>query len=204
MNKQAFLYELQHKLKRLPAEEVDNAITYYEEYLSDAGQQNEANAIEALGSPSFVAAKIIGEYAINDANSVDFVYEKEKRGKNRSRLSPLTISIIAVCASPVAIPVVVSVLAIVVATAICVLALGVSAASVATAGIACVLVSLWLITTSFSTALLYFGVGIFAFALGIASTASVVKLSKLIVKGLQKWIGGILIKNRSMYGRREK
>jgi uncharacterized membrane protein len=59
--------ELRKRLKRLPPDEIESAINYYQEYFDDAGAQNESQTVATLGKPSVVASKIIGEYAINDA-----------------------------------------------------------------------------------------------------------------------------------------
>jgi len=69
MNKTEFLDQLKRKLKNLPADEAAAALSYYEEYLSDAGPENEAATIAALGTPAEVATTIIGEYASKEVGA---------------------------------------------------------------------------------------------------------------------------------------
>jgi len=63
MNRQLFMEELKRKLKRLPVEEFDSAVSFYNEYFDEAGPENEQNVIGQLGTPADVAAKIICEFA---------------------------------------------------------------------------------------------------------------------------------------------
>lgn len=58
MNKQQFMAELKQLLGELPAEERDEALSYYEDYFADAGEGNEDRIIAELGSPEKVAYTI--------------------------------------------------------------------------------------------------------------------------------------------------
>lgn len=55
-----FLQQLENYLHTLTKEERENALSYYREYLEEAGE-DAASAIEALGSPQSVAERIIAE-----------------------------------------------------------------------------------------------------------------------------------------------
>lgn len=55
MNKSEFLAQLAQQLRGLPDEERDEALSYYSEYLDEAGEENEEAAIEELGGPETVA-----------------------------------------------------------------------------------------------------------------------------------------------------
>lgn len=60
MNKTEFLAELRRRLaERMSGEELADALSYYEEYLADAGPEGEQEAIEALGSADAVAAQVL-------------------------------------------------------------------------------------------------------------------------------------------------
>ena len=183
MNRNEFIKELRHRLKRLPQEETENAVSYYEEYFNDAGAENEARTIEALGSPLAVASRIIGEYAINDTTKV----------KARKR-NVMLITILAVCASPVALPLALALAVIVLSVGIVFLAVTVSFASVALAGFLTVVIGFWAFTADFATRVLYLGLGLFVTALGAAITWAIMRLGKLSFRGLQIWLGKILIR----------
>lgn len=61
MNKEIFIRRLRDALSPLSDEEIENAVQYYEEYFADAGEENQADVIEALGSPEAIAENIIRE-----------------------------------------------------------------------------------------------------------------------------------------------
>lgn len=61
MNKYDFLSRLRNALSSLPQEERDAAMNYYEEFFSDAGEDNEQAVIASLGSPEELARSIIDE-----------------------------------------------------------------------------------------------------------------------------------------------
>lgn len=58
MRKEEFLRRLNALLSDLGEEERREALTYYEEYFADAGVENEAEILSALGSPEQVAEQI--------------------------------------------------------------------------------------------------------------------------------------------------
>ena len=55
MRRTEFLEELGRLLADLPEEERKAAILYYDDYLQDAGQENEQDVIRELGGPEKVA-----------------------------------------------------------------------------------------------------------------------------------------------------
>lgn len=62
MSKTEFLAQLRTKLAgRMDEEELSSALSYYEEYLEDAGPEREQEVLEELGSPETVAAQVLGE-----------------------------------------------------------------------------------------------------------------------------------------------
>ena len=62
MNRVEFLAELEQRLSGIPEEERQAAIQYYADYLADAGEENETEAIRELGSPEKVAESIKADY----------------------------------------------------------------------------------------------------------------------------------------------
>ena len=61
MNKYEFLAQLRNALSSVPLEEREAAMSYYEEFFSDAGEENEQAVIASLGSPEELARSIINE-----------------------------------------------------------------------------------------------------------------------------------------------
>lgn len=62
MRRTEFLEELGRLLADLPEEERKAAILYYDDYLQDAGQENEQDVIRELGGPEKVTATIRADY----------------------------------------------------------------------------------------------------------------------------------------------
>ncbi|NBH73549.1 hypothetical protein D3Z51_16345 [Clostridiaceae bacterium] len=58
MDRKDFMKELEYLLQDIPAGEKEDAIAYYRDYLEDAGDEHEADAIREFGSPERVAAII--------------------------------------------------------------------------------------------------------------------------------------------------
>ena len=55
MTKTEYMKVLSKKLRRLPKEDYERAVEYFEEYFADAGPENEQKAIEDLGTPEEAA-----------------------------------------------------------------------------------------------------------------------------------------------------
>lgn len=80
MSKQEFLDELKIRLVNIPEAERSEALCYYEDYFADAGEENEAQVIEALGSPQKVADQIKAAYRgqnIEDGEFTETGYNTE-------------------------------------------------------------------------------------------------------------------------------
>ena len=58
MNRTEFMRELEYLLQDIPEEEKEEALSYYRDYLEDAGEENEDAVIGEFGSPERVAAII--------------------------------------------------------------------------------------------------------------------------------------------------
>ena len=104
MERNEFLSALRERLKNLPAEEADAALRYYEEYLDEA--ENEEEAIRSLGSPEEIAARILADYVQQDAAKpaapVPAVKEepKETTAKKHDPWKTVGLIFVLICASP--------------------------------------------------------------------------------------------------------
>ena len=58
MNRREFIARLKEEISRLPQEEIEAAVEYYEEYFDEAGADKEQDVLERLGSPKKVASQI--------------------------------------------------------------------------------------------------------------------------------------------------
>lgn len=59
MNRKEFMEQLERLLADLPDGDREDAIAYYHDYFDEAGEENEAEVIQELGSPGKVAATIM-------------------------------------------------------------------------------------------------------------------------------------------------
>lgn len=97
MDRKEFLKELYIALGRLPEDEKRNAMAYYNEYLDDAGAENEEQALKDLGSVREIAARINAEFAIKDM---------EAHPKSTAKgLNAVLVVLLAIFASPIAVPI---------------------------------------------------------------------------------------------------
>lgn len=68
MNRIEFMERLTRLLSDLPENERNEALQYYNDYLDDAGVENEQEVLDALGTPEQLAASI--RNGLNDENAV--------------------------------------------------------------------------------------------------------------------------------------
>ena len=61
--------ELRERLDRLPSDEREEALAYYEEYFDEAGVDHEQDVIRELGSPASVASRIYADRAVKAARA---------------------------------------------------------------------------------------------------------------------------------------
>ena len=96
MTKKEYMKKLAYQLRRLPKEDFDKAMYYFEEYFEDAGIENEQKAIDDLGAPEEAASALILDLAQENA-------VKPPKTMKR-RFSALWIAILALFAAPIALP----------------------------------------------------------------------------------------------------
>jgi uncharacterized membrane protein len=77
VTKSEYLDEVRYNLSVLPKDEVDMAIRFYDEYLTDA--ENEAEAMEELGKPYHLAKSVISEQS---AFTRSAMYIEHKQTRN--------------------------------------------------------------------------------------------------------------------------
>lgn len=75
MTRQEFLDKLSAKLDKLPAEERENALDYYNEIFMDAGEENEEKTAEEIGSIDDIARQIYTENGIDPDGKPKFMME---------------------------------------------------------------------------------------------------------------------------------
>jgi len=178
--------QLKKHLRKLPFDEVKEAVDYYEQYFDDAGEENEQAVLSELGSPSAVASQIVASFAAKDT------------GKSVQKgLSTAWMTILAIFATPAAQPVAlaVAVLAfvLVVVMLIVVYSIGGAGVGLVAGGIMGVVTGGSVVLRSFSTALFFFGLGLIASGIGLAIITGTVKLSRIGFAWLAKNVGEFIL-----------
>ena len=187
MNKHEFMSQLKKHLRKLPFDEVKEVVEYYEQYFDDAGEENEQAVLMELGSSSAVASQIIASYAAKDSG------KSAKHG-----LSTAWQVILAVFASPIALPlalaVVILALALVITMIAIVISIGATGIGLLASGIVSGVTSVSIVMQSLSTALFFLGLGLAASGIGLAIMIGTVKLSKICFDTLAKNVGKFILR----------
>lgn len=177
MNKQEYMKQLRERLKRLPKEDFARAIEYYEEYFAEAGEENEAKAIEDLGSPKETADQIICDMALN--------YSKEPVRNVRTGMNGLWVALLALFAVPIALPLlfsgVVLVMAALVAVWALLLALLVMAGCVVIAGPLTMIAGFSVLAKSVPVFLCCVGMGLLQVGIGAVLTYGIYLLCRRLM-----------------------
>lgn len=164
MNRSEFLKKLEQGLARVPKEEREAVLDYYNEYFDDAGPENEAKVIEGLGSPAQIAAGIKADSAVKQLQT-------DNKPSMKKGISAVWLVILAILAAPIALPLAVgaaalaiglliALIGIIVALIACVVAFFVGGIVVIAAGIA-------VMATSVPTAIFSVGVGMLVLGVSI-------------------------------------
>jgi len=179
MTKTAFLAELHRRLSVMPLAEAEAAIAYYDEYLSEAGPENEAAAIADLGSPAQVATGILGDQVYADTTGED---KSVRKG-----LSALWMVVVGLFAAPVALPLAFVLIIVIFSVLIAILSAVFSAATAAitllVAGLIYIAMGFVVLFSHFATGITTIGIGFIASALGAALTILMVWLAKHAING---------------------
>lgn len=182
MTKEEYMEQLRKKLKKLPQEDFNKALDYFEEYFAEAGEENAAQAIEDLGAPKVAAENIIMEFAIG--NSVSQDAKKDVRKGIRG----VWVVILAIFASPIALPIVVALVAVLLMLVISVLmvliSIGLTGVALVLSAIIVFLSGFTMVTQSLAVTLVCIGMGLLMLALGVLA----VYASYLLIRKFLYWI----------------
>lgn len=163
MNKQEYLRCLARELRHLPREDRQRVLEYYEEYFEEAGPEQEQSVIEELGPPSEVAGQIIQDTAIKRMEEPG---ESAKKG-----FSTVWIIILALFAAPIGLPLalalVVVLLALVFTVVIFAGAIVFSGFCLVVCGILGIVAGIWILFSEFANGLCITGMGLLCGGTGI-------------------------------------
>ena len=214
MNKQQFLAELKQLLGDIPADERDEALSYYNDYFEDAGENNEESIVAELESPEKIAFMIKAGLRDSDKSLGEFTeagfktyYNDDKdelankipssddRGFGRSSMKGSTsilMIILFILALPVIVPVFFGILGALIGVTCgimgAIIAIAASGAVAIAVGILCLIVGLPGFAVP-AAGLLVTGIGLAAIGIGILlATFGIWVIAKLIPKVFKLFI----------------
>ena len=187
MTKTEYMKVLSKKLRRLPKEDYERAVEYFEEYFADAGLENEQKAIEDLGTPEEAARELIMDLAEENADKPP---KTVKRG-----MRAIWIGILGICAAPIALPlalVFIILIACAFLVVFCVLlCIVIAGVSVAAGGIISAIAGAAVLFQSFADGICNLGFGLGCFGAGLLFTYGSVLLFGWTVRKLSVFLGQI-------------
>lgn len=192
MTRSDYLAKLDKYLKKLPKDDYQEAMDYFREYFDEAGPENEEAVIAELGSPKDAAHDIISRLLDEK------IVEDEKSPKNKAII--IWIAILAILASPVALPLILALLMVIItiltfgiAIIAMVLALGVA---LLTSGVYMLIDSWSYLSIAPSTTALGLGLGLLSLGLALLALLAAGAVGKFAVKSIGKLIQKAASKRR--------
>ena len=192
MTRTEYIAKLTKYLRKLPQQDYEEAIEYFMEYFEEAGPENEARVIAELGTPKEAAHEVISrlldEKIIEDKSSL------------RNKTTILWIAILAVLASPVALPILLFFLAMIMTLLMIIFAVIVTALALTFAllisGVYTFFTSFSLLNVSLASTLFGGGLGLLMFGGALLLLLISFEICKLIVKLITLLIKWLIKKGR--------
>ena len=192
MTRTEYIAKLTKYLRKLPQKDYEEALEYFMEYFEEAGPENEARVIAELGTPKEAAHEVISrlleEKIVEDKSSL------------RNKTTILWIAILAVLASPVALPILLFFLAMIMTLLMIIFAVIVTALALTFAllisGIYTFFTSFSLLSVSLASTLFGGGLGLLMFGGALLLLLISFEICKLIVKLITLLIKWLIKKGR--------
>ena len=192
MTRTEYIAKLTKYLRKLPQQDYEEAIEYFTEYFEEAGPENEARVIAELGTPKEAAHEVISrlleEKIVEDKSSL------------RNKTTILWIAILAVLASPVALPILLFFLAMLLTLLLVIFAVIVTALALTFAllisGVYTFFTSFSLLSVSLASTLFGGGLGLLMFGGALLLLLISFEICKLIVKLITLLIKWLIKKGR--------
>lgn len=200
MNRQQFLSRLAAELRKLPKEEIEAALEYYNEYFDEAGPEREQEVIAELGKPEQVAKQIKADYAIRWMELDDFNHEGNAKRPRRGVATAVVWVILGIFAAPVALSFAIGIGAVVFALIITIVALAVAGMGCLAAFVVCggamIVLGIGGLLASFSSALMMIGAGLVFVGVSAALFFAVGIAAKSLIRATLRWSRGVIERRR--------
>lgn len=178
---------------RTPPDELERILAYYTEYFDEAGPQGEGRVIRELGTPAELVGRVLGAQR---SRTVPAERDCPPEGAARERhgLGTLWKVLLAICAAPIAIPLILVVVAMVLGLVVLILAL---VAGVAVGGVVAIGAGVFTACAGFSvlfsaglpTMMFFCGVGLLSSGVGLLLIAGSFLLAGLCFRGMAALLG---------------
>ncbi|WP_417164595.1 DUF1700 domain-containing protein [Streptococcus sp.] len=192
MTRTEYIAKLTKYLRKLPQQDYEEAIEYFMEYFEEAGPENEAQVIAELGTPKEAAHEVISR--LLDEKIIDV------KSSLRNKTTILWIAILAVLASPVALPILLFFLAMIMTLLMIIFAVIVTALALTFAllisGVYTFFTSFSLLSVSLASTLFGGGLGLLMFGGALLLLLISFEICKLIVKLITLLIKWLIKKGR--------
>lgn len=117
MTREEYMKKLQKYLRKLPKQDYDDAIEYFNEYFSDTDEEGQQKLIEELCTPKEAAADLM--YNLLDRKIQEQETDTEEK---KSKKGITLLAVLAIMSTPITVPLFIALLAVLLAVAICVVA----------------------------------------------------------------------------------
>jgi uncharacterized membrane protein len=200
MTTDEFLSELKKELEILPQDEAREALSYYENYIKDSGE--EETTVASLGSPRGVAAQIIAEFVAKGGNVVK-PEPKTSGGSEKPKDSARTLfTVIAlIFAAPIALPLAIAAAAVIFSVAIAIFAIYfsffITGIALFATGIVNLIVGFAVIITHPASSAFLLGAGLICLGVGYLVTMLCKYLIKISIRGLSKLTARFILRRSS-------
>lgn len=192
MTRTEYIAKLTKYLRKLPQKDYEEALEYFMEYFEEAGPENEAQVIAELGTPKEAAHEVISrlldEKIIEDKSSL------------RNKTTIIWIAILAILASPVALPILLFFLAMIMTLLMIIFAVIVTALALTftllISGVYTFFTSFSLLSVSLASTLFGGGLGLLMFGGALLLLLISFEICKLIVKLITLLIKWLIKKGR--------
>lgn len=196
MTREEYMAKLQKYLRKLPKQDYEDAIEYFNEYFSDTDEEGQQKLMEELGTPKEAASDLMHNLLDRKLQEQDTGTEEKKSKKGITLLA-----VLAIVSTPVTVPLFITMLVVLLSVAICIVSVIVSdfiaAFSLLLVGGKLLLRGIVSFPYSLSGALTITGCGLFGIGCAI--------LLYILGIYLCKWTGRLLVMiARKLAGKRGK
>lgn len=206
MTMEQYIAALEQELRHLPKEERDGAISYYREYFEEAKASAPDGAYDPVaefGEPSELAAQILQQMAQRIVEPEEENVTPAAEQKKKSPFSAVWIVVLAILASPIALPVGIALVAVIFSLVLVVfsvsLALCVAGIASGIAGVVALVWAIPLLFTNGATGLVLLGISLTMLGVAILLCIGGYLLGKGMIFGIAR-IFGKLVRKKAKEG----